>query len=206
MNQGNEGTAKAQCKRIRVLAALNWTASDAGILDSLVASGKMKEDQRRLLQSSAAGISSQLELLMSNATLKKECDIINASRKDARQCRSLKKLEKKVDLARNDTVAAEGPNAEVQAEKNKGTIDKLEVELQKLKSNTTLLNFCNTDPAVQQGPQANGQIGNQEVDNSGAIGISTSEADTYVRKASSTTYLSVSILLAVFLQFQIDYP
>jgi hypothetical protein len=150
-----------------VLAVLNKTANDPAVLSDLVASGKIKETQLAFVKSSAAGISAQLADLTTNVTLKAECDVINASRKTARQCRRLRKLERVVNLASNNTADAARLIGEILKTKDKEglnkTIAEAKVQLEQLKSNNTLTRLCETKAgSSQEEEEQSSLIGNRK--------------------------------------------
>lgn len=157
---------KALCKRIRVLTVLNKTANDPAVLSSLVASGRIKETQLAFVKSSAASINAQLTDLTTNVTLKAECNVINASRKTTRQCRRLKKLERVVNLASNNTADAARLIGEILKTKDKEglnkTIAEARVQLEQLKSNNTLTRLCETKAGSSQEEEQSSLIGNRE--------------------------------------------
>tara|TARA_R110002003_G_scaffold27_10_gene1422 strand:+ start:6163 stop:6615 length:453 start_codon:yes stop_codon:yes gene_type:complete len=149
-----------------VLTVLNKTANDPAVLSSLVASGRIKETQLAFVKSSAASINAQLTDLTTNVTLKAECNVINASRKTTRQCRRLKKLERVVNLASNNTADAARLIGEILKTKDKEglnkTIAEARVQLEQLKSNNTLTRLCETKAGSSQEEEQSSLIGNRE--------------------------------------------
>ena len=131
----------AICKRLQTLTAFNNTAS-------------------------TTNVAAQLELLISNTTLTAECDVINADHKAASECKKLKKLEKLAELAsekRSDPEPLVGEILnEIQQEYLTKTMEEAELNLQQLRTNSTLMNVCGGEFGSPHEQQQSVMIGSRE--------------------------------------------
>jgi len=90
----------------------------------------------------------------------------NANSETARQCRKLKKLERLVVLTNGGTLQAESFLEKLVNDKQQSlpteTLEKAELELQLLRSNSALMSLCRTEGSAQQEQQIGGMIGRGE--------------------------------------------
>jgi hypothetical protein len=202
------------CKRIEVLTRLNVIAINQFALNDMPADGKLAQARIDWIKSKSAEISAELDTLTANSTLTAECDTINAQRDAAKECKQIQKLEKLVDLANNQTAqTAPGLLSQDLKIRLQQKLEKAELKLQELKSNSTLMGLCANDVSLQQ----NGAISNREscgpniyirttdqrveaVDNSGAIGMTKSGAVTYKVLSRRTAY-SLASVVVIYLLF-----
>lgn len=126
------------CERLDALTELNNTASNPSIASLL---GK----------------------LSSNTTLVADCDMAKANLETAFQCRQLSKLEARLDerktMKSTAYSSAGGLLQEKQQKPLTGTMEKAELELQRLRMNTTLINICNSQPDFTGKEKAEGMLG-----------------------------------------------
>jgi hypothetical protein len=202
------------CKRIEVLTKLNDLANNQTALDAMLTESKLAQARIDWIKRKSVETATELDILTANATLTAECDTISAQRDASMECRKLMKLEKLVDLANNHAgTTAVDMLGKDQKDRLQKKLEKAELKLQKLKSNTTLMDLCANDVDLQQ----NGAISNrklcgsgicdrianqhiEEVDNSGAIGTTKSDADSYEALSRGTIYCIASAV-SIFLYF-----
>ena len=144
---------KKNCRKIRKLTSLTALASNQTKIDELVAQGRLTADGVTQLQAHAANATTILQTLQSNSTLVAQCDIINAQRKDAKQCNQIQRLTSLAELAGNQTaldeIAARFGMNETRLEEK---VTQAATKLQELETNTTLTDFC----AQRKAEQGNG--------------------------------------------------
>jgi hypothetical protein len=198
-------------------------ATNQTLLDDLLAEKKVTQDQVDYIEARKDAINSELQELGSNTTLTTECDTIDAHRKAVRDCKKLDKLEKLAELASNKTAYNEHLAGEVlnqkQMEQLQKNMEDAEIKLQELRSNNTLVKLCTEEIGLQQNSavgQQGGAIGDGQyhvprnhesastdpltatVDNSGAISLSTSDANLFLSVTWTTTY---TLALGLFVAF-----
>lgn len=154
-------SVQGTCKRISALTKLSSMAANQTVLDSMLADKKLTQEQVDYIETKKDAINSELQELSSNATLLAECGVISAHRKAVRDCKQLDKLERLAELANNKTAYEEHLAGEVlnekQVERLKKNMEDAEVKLQKLRSNSTLIELCTNGTGLQQ----NGVVGQQ---------------------------------------------
>lgn len=150
----DKDSLRTTCKRIRALTILTNVANNQTAMDAMLAKGKFDAEQIAFIKSNMASVAAELDSLKSNTTLTAQCDVVNARRKVARQCRRMKRLEKLSALANNQTAYNQHLTTEVlngkKVDELKKKVEKAKVKLQALKSNTTLVNLCRNDTRLQQ--------------------------------------------------------
>jgi hypothetical protein len=185
---GNVNAASTQrsvqgtCKRIAALTNLSSMAANQTSLDAMLADNKLTQEQVDYIETKKDAINSELQELSSNTTLTTECGVIGAHQKAVKDCKKLDKLEKLVELANNKTAYDEHLAGEIlnqkQTEQLKKNMEDAEVKLQRMRSNSTLVELCTNEIGLQQ----NGAVGQQ----AGAIGDSTYSLNT----TASTQFLT----------------
>ncbi|KAH7382306.1 hypothetical protein BKA66DRAFT_570595 [Pyrenochaeta sp. MPI-SDFR-AT-0127] len=189
------------CKRIRALTILTNVANNQTALDAMLAKGKFDQEQIEFIKSNMASVAAELATLKSNTTLTAACDVVNARRKVARQCRKIKRLEKLSLLAINQTAYDQHVTSEVFSQKQiddfKKKVEKAKVKLQALKSNSTLVSLCRNDTGLQQ----DGVIGTQTAGNSGAIATVSNSAAAYLQHPHTVSSILVTVLFTAFAVF-----
>ncbi|KAH6633632.1 hypothetical protein C7974DRAFT_412614 [Boeremia exigua] len=194
-----EGT----CKRIAELNNLSNIATNQTLRDALLANKKIRQDQVDYIETMKDAINSELQDLNSNTTLTVECGPIEAHKKAVKDCKKLDKLKKLVEMASNKTAYDEHLAGELlnqkQMEQLWKNMENAEIKLQKLRTNSTLVDLCTNEIGLRQngavGQQA-GDIGNVPVDNSGAISMSSSDATALRSAPWALTCALVSLLWA----------
>jgi hypothetical protein len=161
-------------------------------------------------------------LLNNSDALKAGLDTVKANRETIHRCMNLKKLEKLEDATLGSKTTPEmepiignTPNVGPQEHLTKAT-EKAELELQLLRSNSTLMALCAGELGLQHEQQQSGMIGNRKsichlflehysdvrveaIDNSGAISFSTSSATAHVLDDRSELYVLAITLSTVFI-------
>jgi hypothetical protein len=161
-------------------------------------------------------------LLNNSDALKAGLDTVKANRETIHRCMNLKKLEKLEDATLGSKTTPEmepiignTPNVGPQEHLTKAT-EKAELELQLLRSNSTLMALCAGELGLQHEQQQSGMIGNRKsichlflehysdvrveaIDNSGAISFSTSSAAAHVLDDRSELYVLAITLSTVFI-------
>lgn len=159
-----QGSVQGTCKRIFALRKLSDMAANQTSLDAMLADKKLSQEQVDYIESKKDAINSELQELISNTTLTAECGAIDAHRKAVRDCKKLDKLEKLVELANNKTAYDEHLAGKLlnqkQTDQLKKNMENAEIQLQKLRSNSTLVNLCTNEVGLPQ----NGAVGQQAGD------------------------------------------
>lgn len=157
-------STQGTCKRISALAKLSSMAANQTALDSMLADKRLTQEQVDYIETKKDAINSELQELSLDTTLLAECGIINAHRKAMRDCKKLGKLEKLTELANNKTAYDEHLAGEVlnqkQVERLKKNMEDAEIKLQKLRSNSTLVELCANGIGLQQNGAVGQQVGN----------------------------------------------
>ncbi|KAI4651932.1 hypothetical protein J4E93_002128 [Alternaria ventricosa] len=188
------------CRRLRTLTKLNKIAHNETLMDSMIMRDKFAQQRIDWIKNNSDDITAKLEALASNSTLTAECDTINAQHDTARECKALQTLERLVNSTNGHTDFNGRPAADFlsdeQKQKSQQKFEKAELKLQQLRSNVTLLGLCNNDFMSQQG----GVIGNQVVDNSGAISMTRSVASSHMRQlGDASSLMALTILMTVLM-------
>ncbi|TPX09126.1 uncharacterized protein E0L32_001611 [Thyridium curvatum] len=125
-----------RCVRMHYYERLEKLAANATLLDH-----KFHGDAARIsaVKAEATADASKLSRLSSNATLTQFC----AARRDHARCLELEKLQKEVDKAQNATSTRGGAGAD-KTHKGQAEASSAAARLDALKSNTTLVNYCNS--------------------------------------------------------------
>jgi len=204
------------CRRLRTLTQLNKIAHNETLMDMMIMRDKFAQQRIDWIKSNSDDITARLDKLTSNSTLTAECDTISAQRETARQCKALKILEKLVNSTNGQPSTNPGPAAEFlsdeQNQKLQQKFEKAELKLQQLRSNATLMGLCEDNIMFQQ----NGAIGSRKctfysakwkcadlhtevVDNSGAISMTKSIANSHVRQLEhASSLMALMVLMTVF--------
>lgn len=161
-----EQSTKATCKRLGHLSHLSNVATNQTLRDTLLADGKLSQEQIDYIVIEGDAITSELNTLKSNTTLMSECGTINAHSKALKDCKKLDKLEKLVEMANNKTAYDEHLAGELlnkmQMEQLKKNMENAEIKLQALRGNSTLVALCTNEVGLRQNGgagQAAGIIG-----------------------------------------------
>jgi len=150
------------CRRLRTLTQLSKIANNETLLETADMRGQLTQQRIDWIESNRADITAKLDELTSNSTLIAECDTISAQRETARQCKTLKILERLVNSTNGQPGTTPGPAADFlsdeQNQKLQQKFEKAELKLQQLRSNATLMGLCEDNIMFQQ----NGAIGSRE--------------------------------------------
>lgn len=139
-------SVKKQCKAMARLTMLTDLANNQTKMDALVSKGKLNDTELTALKAKAAEAGTKLQALTANTTLVGECAVVNAHTKSLRQCKKMKTLTKLTELASNqtamDALIAKKKLNDTQATELKDNIKSVQIQLDELKSNTTLTDIC----------------------------------------------------------------
>lgn len=145
---------KGTCRRIAALTNLSNMAANQTLLDELLSERKISKAQVDDIKQRKDDINAELQTLNSNATLAAECGAVNAHRQAVKDCKRLAKLEQLAELAKNKTAYDEHLAGELlnqkQTEQLKKNMETAEIKLQEMRSNSTLVEVCTTDVALQR--------------------------------------------------------
>ncbi|KAI4695999.1 uncharacterized protein J4E88_000170 [Alternaria novae-zelandiae] len=176
-------------------AYLNKIAHNETLMDTMIVRDKFAQKRIDWIKSNSDDITTKLDKLTSNSTLTAECDTFNAQRDAVRQCKALQALERLVNSTNGQTDFNGGPASDFlsdeQNQKLQQKFEKVELKLQQFRSNATLMGLCSNDVVFQQ----DGAIGDQVVDNSGAISMTKSSARSNVHESGNASSLMIFMVL-----------
>jgi hypothetical protein len=150
------------CDRMRALEKLTNTAETEKFnFDVMVAEDNMSQEEINFIVSDSGPLASELRKLKANTTLTAQCAVLGAHQDAVAQCTSLGKLEKLAELASNKTAYNEHLAGEIlnskQVDQLQKNMEQAELKLQKLRTNSTLIILCNTEPGLR--PTNHGDAG-----------------------------------------------
>ncbi|KAF1834429.1 hypothetical protein BDW02DRAFT_598216 [Decorospora gaudefroyi] len=179
-----------KCRRIRALTELNDIANNQTALNTMLSENKHAQARIDWLQKHKDEISTKLAALTANATLTAECNL-DAQQRVSKACEAFAKMALRLDLIGDSQTIADM----LQKDQLRHELEAAGIDLQQSSSDATLMQLC-TDNALSQ--QDGGEIGNMLVDNSGAIGLTKSDAGTYrLVPGAATIRAFVLIVLAM---------
>lgn len=147
-NGTHENSEKRQCREMSHLTRLVDLVNNATKLTELETKHNLTADKITRLKDSAANATTRLTELQSNTTLVSQCAIVDAGEKLKGQCKQMKMLTKMMDVAANATALSEMATkrgwTDAQTTKFKARAANATMKLDKLKSNTTLVDACST--------------------------------------------------------------
>ena len=145
---------KGTCKRIEALTRLSNMAGNQTHLDQLLAEQRLTQAQVDDIENKKDAVNAELQALVANATVVTECGSINAHHQAVKDCKKLDKLEKLTNLANNKTAYDEHLAGELlnqkQTEQLKKNMETAEINLQKMRSNSTLVALCTKEVGLRQ--------------------------------------------------------
>ncbi|KAE9968086.1 hypothetical protein EG328_004169 [Venturia inaequalis] len=163
-NSTHGNSEKKQCSELSRLTKLVDLVNNSTKLTELETKHNMTADKITKLKDSAAKATTRLTELQSNTTLTSQCAIVNAGDKLQGQCKEMKMLTKMMDVAGNATalseMAAKKNWTDAETDKFKAHAANATMKLNKLKSNTTLVDACATvkkgSSSASQSEKSNG--------------------------------------------------
>lgn len=167
-----------QCARMHSFERLEALAANATRLDN-----KFHGDAAKIsaVKAEATADASKLSKLSGNATLTQFC----AARRDHQRCLTLERLQKEVDRAANATHAGGAhKTGKAHAEASSSAAAKLN----QLKSNTTLVNYCNSQSKSGSNGSSTGGSSSSQTSSSSSPGATSSTS------SSSTTNSGPSLI------------
>ncbi|TID18731.1 HET-domain-containing protein [Venturia nashicola] len=163
-NSTHGNSEEKQCSELSRLTKLVNLVNNATKLTELETKHNMTADKITKLKASAANATSRLTELQSNTTLTSQCAVVDAGQKLKGQCKEIKMLTNMMDVAGNTTALSEMATkknwTDAQVTKFKARAANATTKLNKLKSNSTLVNACATikksSSSVSQSAKSNG--------------------------------------------------
>jgi hypothetical protein len=196
------------CRRIDALTKLHNIANNQTALDDMLGDNKLAQVRIDWIKNKSAETTPELDTLTANATLTTECDSIKEQRNAAKVCRELEQLERLVGLANN--LAPLALLTQDQKDRLQQKLEKAELKLQELRSNSTLMGLCadnvniTPDGAISDRKWCIPSVYSrgadrhaEEVDNTGAISLTKSGAVMYTATSRTTSSL-MAVILSIF--------